>query len=78
MMRRGSQKYSRYLLLGGGLTSWTGLEACEMVKATKNDESVPGIKFVPTSITTAPGLIHEPCTNSGLPMAEMRISAVLT
>jgi hypothetical protein len=29
-------------------------------------------------MTTAPGLIHDPLTNSGLPMAATRISAVLT
>lgn len=33
---------------------------------------------MPTSITTAPGLIHDPLTNSDLPIAETRISALLT
>jgi hypothetical protein len=32
-------------------------------------------RFTPTSITTAPGRIMSPVTNSGLPMATMRMSA---
>lgn len=43
MMRRGSQKHSRHPLLGGGLTSWMGLEARETAETAKNDESVPGM-----------------------------------
>ena len=33
---------------------------------------------MPTSITTAPGLIQDPFTNSGLPTAATTISAVFT
>ena len=33
---------------------------------------------MPTSMTTAPGLIHDPLTYSAFPIAETRISAFLT
>jgi hypothetical protein len=36
---------------------------------------IPGIELMPTSMTTAPGLIHEPLTNSACPIATTRISA---
>lgn len=38
-------------------------------------DSIPGIGFIPQSITTAPGLIQSPLTSFGLPMPTTRISA---
>lgn len=35
----------------------------------------PGIALIPQSITTAPGLIHDPFTISGWPIPTTRISA---
>jgi len=40
--------------------------------------NMPGTKLIPTSITTAPGLIHEPFMYSAFPIAATTMSAFLT
>lgn len=40
--------------------------------------NLPGMYMVPTSITRAPGLIQDPWTNSGFPIAQTKISADFT
>jgi hypothetical protein len=41
-----------------------------------NKYNLPGIAFIPQSMTTAPGLTQLPLTNSGFPTATTRISAL--
>lgn len=45
---------------------------------TQKLKILPGMEFIPQSITTAPFLIHEPFTNSGTPIPTTTISALAT
>lgn len=40
--------------------------------------NLPGSELIPQSITTAPRFIHDPGTNSGLPIATTKMSALDT
>lgn len=44
-------------------------------RVVKKQKCIPGIGLMPQSMTTAPGLIQSPLTNSGWPIPTTKISA---
>src|SRR5205807_10650296 len=74
--------FSRYAMVIGPTPPGTGVIARARSAAAANSTSpfsLPAaLRFIPTSITVAPGLIHSPRITSALPMAATTTSARAT